>query len=71
MQKPKRFDVGYSVGFLYAYLGLTIPHSVAVNLAYPTEIPVNGESGHADWGGVRASHLSRGHAALVTSSRRS
>jgi hypothetical protein len=43
MQKPKRFDVGYSIGFLYAYLGLTIPHSVAVNLAYPTEIPVNGE----------------------------
>jgi hypothetical protein len=43
MQEPKRFDVGYSIGFLYAYLGLTIPHSVAVNLAYPAEIPVNGE----------------------------
>lgn len=43
MQKPKRFDVGYSIGFLYAYLGLTIPHSVAVNLAYPAEIPLNGE----------------------------
>ena len=42
MQRPKRFDVGYSIGFLYAYLGLTIPHSVAVNLAYPAEIPVNG-----------------------------
>jgi hypothetical protein len=35
--------VGYSIGFLYAYLGLTIPHSVAVNLAFPSEIPVNGE----------------------------
>lgn len=44
MQKPQRFDVAYSAGFLYAYLGLTIPHSVAVNLAYPTEIGVNGAS---------------------------
>lgn len=41
MQKPHRFDVAYSAGFLYAYLGLTIPHSVAVNLAYPTEIGMN------------------------------
>ena len=43
MLTPKRFDVGYSVGFLYAYLGLTIPHSVAVNLAYPSEVAVIGE----------------------------
>jgi hypothetical protein len=48
MQKPKRFNVGYSIGFLYAYLGLTIPHSVAVNLAYPTEIPVNGATNPVD-----------------------
>ena len=39
MQQSSKYSWAYSVGFLYSYV-LTMPHSVAVNLAYPDEIPV-------------------------------
>ena len=41
MQQSSKYSWAYSVGFLYSYV-LTMPHSVAVNLAYPDKIPVNG-----------------------------
>ena len=41
MQQSSKYSWAYSIGFLYSYV-LTVPHSVAVNLAYPNEIPVNG-----------------------------
>ena len=43
MQQSSKYSWAYSVGFLYSYV-LTMPHSVAVNLAYPDKISVNGAS---------------------------
>lgn len=40
MQQSSKYSWAYSIGFLYSYV-LTMPHSVAVNLAYPDKIPVN------------------------------
>ena len=40
MQQSSKYSWAYSIGFLYSYV-LTMPHSVAVNLAYPDEIAVN------------------------------
>ena len=45
MQQSSKYSWAYSVGFLYSYV-LTMPHSVAVNLAYPDKIPVNGAPCH-------------------------
>ena len=41
MQQSSKYGWAYSIGFLYSYV-LTVPHSVAVNLAFPDKIPVNG-----------------------------
>ena len=37
MQDAGKYDWASGLGFMYSYI-LTVPHSVAINLAYPTEI---------------------------------
>ena len=37
MQDAGKYDWAFGLGFMYSYI-LTVPHSVAINLAYPTEI---------------------------------
>lgn len=42
MQESQKYNVAFTIGWMYSYV-LTVPHSVAVNLAYPKEIVNNGE----------------------------
>ncbi|KAL0045880.1 hypothetical protein WJX82_007392 [Trebouxia sp. C0006] len=37
MQDAGKYDWAFGLGFMYSYI-LTVPHSIAINLAYPTEI---------------------------------
>ena len=45
MQDRNRYNYAFSIGWLYSYV-LTVPHSVAVNMAYPDEIAYNGALTH-------------------------
>ena len=46
MQESQKYNIAFTIGWMYSYV-LTVPHSVAVNLAYPKEIVYNGE--YVDW----------------------
>ena len=48
MQDAGKYDWAFGLGFMYSYV-LTVPHSVAINLAYPTEIATQGEF-PSSWG---------------------
>ncbi len=41
MQDAGKYDWAFGLGFMYSYI-LTVPHSVAINLAFPTEIAHQG-----------------------------
>ena len=41
MQDAGKYDWAFGLGFIYSYF-LTVPHSVAVNLAFPTQIAKQG-----------------------------
>jgi len=41
MQDAGKYDWAFGLGFMYSYV-LTVPHSVAINLAFPTEIAHQG-----------------------------
>ena len=42
MQDAGKYDWAFGLGFMYSYM-LTVPHSVAVNLAFPDEIALQGK----------------------------
>lgn len=41
MQDAGKYDWAFGLGFMYSYV-LTVPHSVAVNLAFPKQIALQG-----------------------------
>ena len=45
MQNSRQYDWAFGLGYLYSYI-LTVPHSIAINLAFPTEIAKQGQTLH-------------------------
>ena len=59
MQDAGKYDWAFGLGFMYSYF-LTVPHSVAVNLAFPDEIALQGKAAAFNDCGSSTGHTTHG-----------